>query len=82
MDDFKEPYPQDLLFIHELIGNSLQPSQQIRDEDISSSSGSDTDTVASEDEIERELITNDLEPSDTMFALYFSISFTLSKSWK
>lgn len=70
MDDFKEPYsiPQDLLLIQDLIGDP-QVSQQAQNEDISSSSESDADAIASEDEIERELITKtteDLEPLDAV----------------
>ncbi|KAF8346975.1 Gar1/Naf1 RNA binding region-domain-containing protein [Amanita rubescens] len=62
--NFKAPdsIPQDLLLIHDLIGDTLQPShnREAVQEDISSS-GSDTDSLASEDEIEAELMKNPTE---------------------
>ncbi|KIL71545.1 hypothetical protein M378DRAFT_182941 [Amanita muscaria Koide BX008] len=70
MDDFRVPHsiPQDLLLIQELVGGSLQPSHPThatQHEDISSSSESDNDSIASEDEIERELMSKTTDDMDS-----------------
>ncbi len=86
-DNFKAPgsIPQDLLLIHDLIGDTLQPShnREAVQEDISSSS-SDTDSLASEDEIEAELMKNATEDgiksSNVMYILSLSKKDNLSQN--
>lgn len=61
MDGFKLPgsIPQDLLLIHDLVAESLPPPPtaptKLQEEDCIDSSGDETD-IASEDEIEAELL--------------------------
>lgn len=76
--NFRAPHsiPQDLLLIHDLIGDAFQPPQThevVHENNISSSSDSDTDSHASEDEIEAELTKNAAEDginsSNVMYVL-------------
>lgn len=84
--NFKAPgsIPQDLLLIHDLIGDTLQLSHNREEvqEDISSS-GSDSDSLASEDEIEAELMKNatedDIKSSNVMYVLSLKTKYALFK---
>lgn len=75
-DNFKAPgsIPQDLLLIHDLIGDSFQPPQtreSVHENIVSSSTDSDTDSYcASEDEIEAELMKNATEDDINSNVMY------------
>jgi hypothetical protein len=72
--NFKAPHsiPQDLLLIHDLIGDAFR-HEALHENSISSSDDSDTDSHASEDEIEAELMKNAAEDginsSNVMYVL-------------
>lgn len=81
-NNFKAPHsiPQDLLLIHDLIGDAFQPSQThdaLHKNSISSSDDSDTDSHASEDEIEAELMKNAAEDGNNFSNVMYVLCPTL-----
>lgn len=79
--NFKAPLsiPQDLLLIHDLIGDTFQPQthEALHENTISSSSDSDTDSLASEDEIEAELMKNAAEDGINSSNVMYVLCLTL-----